>query len=284
MTVKTYLCAALAAIALALPVNAVAAERIPFHLADGGLVEVIAGINGGTPQPLLVDLGAGVDVLAADAARHLNVVPDGHYTSFRMSGERVDLDTASLASIVLGSYTITHPTVGVWDGLNGSGIAGLISATAFQTTPVTFDYAQQQLTIEDAASLGDRVKTATRVPLILQEDRGIALGIFARFDFGHGQSGICEIDTGSQGFFVNERFAKALGIDVRDARYRHKLKNGSERVVAPIPSLALSGAPHTAIEHPQAIFADLIYDCNVGNDFWSGRSFTLDIPDRAIYV
>lgn len=35
---------------------------------------------------------------------------------------------------------------------------------------------------------------------------------------------------------------------------------------------------------PTVRFSDLIYDCDVGNSFWTGRSFTLDLPNRFIYV
>jgi len=40
--------------------------------------------------------------------------------------------------------------------------------------------------IEDAVTFAERKRTATRVPLILQDELGIALGIFAKFDFGGG--------------------------------------------------------------------------------------------------
>jgi hypothetical protein len=35
---------------------------------------------------------------------------------------------------------------------------------------------------------------------------------------------------------------------------------------------------------PKALFTSLIYDCNVGNEFWKNRALTLDIPNRSLYV
>ncbi|HKE36763.1 MAG TPA: hypothetical protein VKB39_04985, partial [Candidatus Baltobacteraceae bacterium] len=51
-----------------------------------------------------------------------------------------------------------------------------------------------------------------------------------------------------------------------------------------ISSIELDGAPQTKIEHPQVKYDNLIYDCMVGNDFWQGRSYTLEIVNRAMWV
>jgi Aspartyl protease len=256
-----------------------AAETIPFTIVDGGLVQVRASIAGGAPVPLLVDLGAGIDVLSAEAANSLHLTAGGRYTNWRMSGERVDIATTALPSISLGSFVIDHPTVGVWKGLDGSGVAGLISATAFRNVAVTFDFAAHQLTIEDPASLKAIESRGVRVPLSIADDRGISLGIFAPFEFGNGVSGLCEVDTGSQGYFIDSRLASKIGVTPAV-----KPNDPKKRAEAVVPFVQLAGAPPTRRTAPTAIFSDLIYDCNVGNEFWAGRSFTLDIPDRALFV
>ena len=179
---------------------AVASQHIPFTMVDG-LIQVRASLAGGAPVPLLVDLGAGVDVFSQETARSLNVAADGRFTSWRMSGERVDIATTTLPSIALAGFVIDRPTVGVWKGLDGSGFAGLISATAFRNAAVTFDFVSHELIVEDPASLKAIERTAVRVPLALQDDRGISLGLFAPFEFGNGASGLCEIDAGSQAPF-----------------------------------------------------------------------------------
>ena len=35
---------------------------------------------------------------------------------------------------------------------------------------------------------------------------------------------------------------------------------------------------------PDVAFGNLIYDCTVGNAFWAGKSFTLDIANHWLYV
>jgi hypothetical protein len=106
----------------------------------------------------------------------------------------------------------------------------------------------------------------------LQDDLGIALGIFARFDFGGGRTGLCEIDTGSQGITIDRTFAASLGLNP---------SGGSSVRVA---SISLDGARETAVPQPAVSVGNLIYDCDVGNSFWEGRTFTLDLPNLRIYV
>jgi hypothetical protein len=39
-----------------------------------------------------------------------------------------------------------------------------------------------------------------------------------------------------------------------------------------------------AVEHPRVSFANIIYDCAVGVDFWAGKVVTFDIPGRQLIV
>ncbi len=276
---------AVATLALGLvPARGLAEESIPFTVVDGGLVEIPGSLGGGPPVPLLVDLGAGVNVIpAADAAR-LHVVPGGHYTAWRMSGQRVDFSLGTLSSISIGSLRFDTPQVALWDGLDGKGIAGLISATAFRNGAVTFDFRNNVLTLEDAGSLARRKRDGVKAALVLDDDRGISLDLFARFAFANGVAGLCEIDTGSQGYFLDRRYAGDLGIDVQASKRVKIGGSGVDGYAAPIPTLALHDAGAVAAARPRAIFTNLIYDCNVGNDFWKGRVVTFDIPGHALYV
>jgi hypothetical protein len=251
------------------PQPALAVDTIPFTDVNGGLIQVQGSVDGQAPVPMLVNLGAGIDVLSSDIGRRY-VVVKGKYVSLRLSGERVDLPIGTVNSLTVGAVRIDAPHIGIWRGLDGSGADGLISATAFRTVTTTFDFRNHQIVIEDAQTFPERVRLATRVPLVLQDDLGIALGVFAHFDFGGGKTGLCEIDTGSQGITLDKTFAAANGLGTG--------------VTARLSQVALIGAPQTLIAGPQARLSDLIYDCDVGNSFWSGRTFTLDLPDRFMYV
>jgi hypothetical protein len=269
------------AIVWMLPSTAGALERIPFTN-EGGLVKVQGTVNG-EPVPMLVDLGAGMDVLSQRVGSHaVNVT--GKYVSLSLTGQRVDLPVGTVVSIALGEFRLNSATVGIWKGLDGTGIDGLISAVAFRNVTTTFDFRAHELLLEDAVTFADRKRFAVRIPVVLQDELGIALSVFARFDFGNGQSGLCVVDTGTQGIMIDRRFAAKLGVNLGDPALKRASTPLGEGVAASIPSLTLAGDPTTAMQRPNVVFEDLVYDCNVGNQFWDGRVFTLDIPERVIYM
>lgn len=275
---------AIASISFALtPCAAVAVNHVPFTEVNGGLIQVQASVDGRSPVPMLVDLGAGIDVLSSNLGRQV-VVVDGKYVSLRLSGERVDLPIGTIVSLAIGGVTLEVPRIGIWSGLDGTGVEGLISATAFRNIATTFDFRNHELIVEDAQTFPDRRRVAEKVPLIVQDDLGVSLGLFARFDFGAGVTGLCEIDTGSQGIMLDRTFASRLGINLADPRYKRVPMAAGGGVVASAPSITLIGAPDTKIASPAVTYANLIYDCNVGNQFWAGRAFTLDLPNRLLYV
>lgn len=249
---------------------AFAVENIPFTLVKAGVIQVQGSVDGSSAVPMLVNLGAGVDVLASELGRRY-VAINGKYVSLRLTGERVDLPIGQVNSLAIGGVPIAAPHVGIWNGLDGSGAEALISATAFRNIATTFDFRNNQIVIEDAQTFPERVRTQPRIPVTLQDDLGIALAVFARFDFGGGKTGLCEIDTGSPGITLDKTFAQSIGLD-------------ASRATGRVSTIGIVGAPQTAIAGATVSYGDLIYDCDVGNSFWSGRTFTLDLLDRYMYV
>jgi hypothetical protein len=272
-----FACAAAAVI----PWTARAVEQIPFTVVNGG-VTVQAVVNG-RPAPMLVDLGAGIDVLSHSLGeREVNLY--GKYVTLSLTGQRVDLPIGTVVSLALGEHRLDGQPVGIWNGLDGAPYSGIVSATAFRTVTATFDYLTHQISIEDAVSFPERRRTATRVPLVLQDELGIALGVFAQFDLGNGQTGTCVVNTGFPQILLDRRFAAKLGVNLNAPGLRHVKTPMGDGIAAKIPSLALSAAPRAALNDPTVIFEDLVYDCNVGNDYWGDKVFTLDIPERAMYL
>lgn len=270
-----------AALAWSVPGAARALERIPFT-SDGGTIRVQGTVNG-HPVPMLVDLGAGIDILSQSVgSRAVNV--NGKFVTLSLTGQRVDVPIGSVVSMALGEFTVDSRAVGIWGGLDGTGVDGLISAAAFRDVTTTFDFHAHEMLIEDAVTFAERKRTATRVPLFLQDELGIALGIFAKFDFGGGQTGLCVIDTGTQDVMIDRRFAAKLGVNLADSSLKRVRTRLGQGVAASIPSLTLIGAPDWTLPRPNVVFEDLVYDCNVGNEYWSNKLFTLDIPERAMYV
>ena len=268
---KLFGAAAATVLVCIVPRPAAAVDTIPFTDVNGGLIEVQGSVDGAAAVPMLVNLGAGVDVVSTDLGRRF-VAVNGKYVSLRLTGERADLPIGKVVTLAMGGVSLDAPHVGIWSGLDGSGIDGLISATAFRNVTTTFDFRNRQIVIEDAQTFPERIRPDTKIPLILQDDLGIALALFARFDFGNGKTGLCEIDTGSPGITLDKTFAASVGLEP------------SGTTQGRLASIALEGAPQTEMTAPPVRFSDLIYDCDVGNSFWVGRTFTLDLPNHFIYV
>ena len=82
---------------------------------------------------MLVNLGAGVDVVSSELGRRF-VAINGKYVSLRLTGERVDLPIGKVVTLAIGGVSLDAPHVGIWSGLDGTGIDGLIAATAFRNS------------------------------------------------------------------------------------------------------------------------------------------------------
>lgn len=82
---KALSAAVLAALTLS-PGAGIAAPSIPFTTKDD-MVRVMATIDDGPPAPMLVDLGAGLDVLSSNAASRAHLKTDDVFTGWRMRGD-----------------------------------------------------------------------------------------------------------------------------------------------------------------------------------------------------
>ncbi len=264
------------------PAAARAMDTIPFTDGPGGAIAVQASVDGRSPLPMLVDLGAGLDLLSSSAGRSL-VNVQGKYATLRLTTQRADIPYGSVLSLAVGAVRLNAPVVGIWSGLDGTGIDGLISASAFATTVTTFDYRAHQLILEDATTFPPRKLGASRVGLVVRDDEGIATDVFARFEVA-GKSYLCQVVTGSQPIAFDTSLAPALGVNLNNSSSARVHTPWGDGIAATISSLTLSGASQSAMPHPQVVFADLIHDCYVGNAFWSRRGFTLDLLGRAMYI
>jgi hypothetical protein len=264
------------------PAAARAMDTIPFTDGPGGAIAVQASIDGRPPLSMLVDLGAGLDLLSTTAGRSL-VNVQGKYATLRLTTQRADIPYGSVLSLSVGAVRLNAPVVGIWNGLDGTGVDGLISASAFATIATTFDYRAHQLIVEDATTLPARKLGASRVGLVVRDDEGIATDVFARFEAG-GKTYLCQVVTGSQPITFDTSLAPALGVNLNNPSLARVHTPWGDGVAATISSLTLSGASQTAMQQPQVAFANLIHDCYVGNAFWARRGFTLDLLGRTMYI
>lgn len=181
-----------------------------------------------------------------------------------------------MTPIVLGPI-VTPGDAAVWQGLDSSGVDGLISARTFAHTPVTLDFGARELVFESPASLAARAQRGTVLTLRTDDLRGVALDLFLEFDFGDGQRGLCEIDTGSQGIDLSVRYMAPFGVN-RDSTAATPYRAQLPTLVAPV------GAPQLNVSRPSVRIGNYIYDCIVGTQFWANTALTLDIAHHRVIL
>ena len=120
---------------------------------------------------MLIDLGAGVNVLSQSYGGPLVYGPVSKYTTLRLKGERLDLQMRTVVSLAIGAVQLDELNVGVWKGLDGTGVEGLISAMSFRNIATTIDYRNHTIVVEDAPSFAERKRNGIKVPIVLVDDR-----------------------------------------------------------------------------------------------------------------
>lgn len=261
---------------------------LPFTSFAGGLLLVPATLNGSIAAHVVLDTGAGLDVLSPALVAKLHGKAAGQFTAFRMTGERLNIPLFVIPKVAVGPMVKHDDVVGSWDALDKFHLDGIIAARDFRGQPFTINFPAHTVVFESGNSLAERRAAGTAIPLQLDQERGIALDLFARFLIA-GQPAQCEIDSGSQGATISTRYMKPLGIapnapGVQKREMRTIAGAVETRYDASVTRISLQAAPRIGVNQPRVAFADIIYDCVIGTEFWKGRALTLDLADRRMVV
>jgi hypothetical protein len=264
------------------------AVSLPFIANSDEMVIVAAAAGGDTPLHVILDTGAGLDILAPSLIEKLHGKPAGQFTGQRMTGERIDVPLFTISELAIGSVIKKDAVVGSFDALDRMHLDGIIAVNDFREQAVTFDFVNRVFVFETAKSLGRRRAQGKSAPIQFDDQRGISLDVFARFLIGN-QPGQCEIDTGSQNATVSMRYMAPLGIgkDGKDVRKHESttIAGAPEiRYNTRLPEISLSAAPEIRVMDASTSFSDITYDCNIGSQFWKGRALTIDIARRELIV
>src|SRR5581483_2369933 len=261
---------------------------IPFTTTPDGFVLLPATVGGNIPVHLILDTGAGFDVLAQSLVDRQHLTPTSQFTGFVFSGDRIDVSLFNVSTVALSSFERQNVTVAGLALLDQVHQDGIVSMSAFRHQPITIDFVNKVVVLETPTSLAARRKAGTAVPIQLDDDRGIALDMYARFLLGS-DTAQCIIDTGSPSATISLRYLVALGVDTADtAVHKHRTQNAAgamlTRYGTNIARLSLLAPKSVTAELPRVSFANIIYDCAVGVDFWAGKVVTFDIAGRELIV
>ncbi|HXX24816.1 MAG TPA: hypothetical protein VEO19_16870 [Terriglobia bacterium] len=270
--------------AVLLAVPAVARQKkattLPFTTNPDGVVIVPVVLGGAIHTDVFLDTGAGLDGLAPSIIEKLHGKPAGAFTAFRLGGERLDLPLFIIPELRIGPIVKRNALVGAWDVFDQWHFAGVISMSDFRQEAFTLDFPNKQIIFETSRSLRDRLKSGAPVPLTFDDERGIMLDLFVEVLIG-GQAGQCEMDTGTPDSAFSSRYMEPLGIS-KDGKDVTKQASGA--YLTTVPQIALAADPSIRQMQPKVEFGGIIYDCVLGVHFWSGRSVTVDIPNKRLIV
>ena len=264
-------------------------RSIPFTIsADTGLLMIPVSVGADQTIPFVLDTGSGVSVLSRSLVDKLGGKATGQFTGFRLTGERLDLQLFTIPELRVGPVLQRNALVAEWDGLDKFHLAGMISLNFFRDQPFTLDLRSHQLVIETAAGLAARQKHGSIVRVQMDDMRGISIALFAPFRLD-GHEAQCEVDTGSTGYIFASRYMSMLGLTahssgVQESDHTSILGKNEVRYRTAASSLRLDDTQIGTEDKPSILFEDIIYDCNVGIDFWRNRVVTFDIPDRAMVI
>jgi len=262
----------------------------PLRISEGGLILVNVLVADSIECRFILDTGAGIHVVSHALLNRISSAPEGRFTGFRHTGERIDLDIHRIASLTIAGVRQDNPIVAVWSVLDSFKIDGILSLKFFEEHPFTLDLKDSILFFETSATLSAKAEQGRSVPIRVHSDRGRSLDVFADFRVSDSLKLECILDTGSPGTVVDARYIGALGIDTTSAAVRQRIRKSilgtpEAEYVTAVSAIALWDVPQTSVKQPRIVFKHgLIYDGLVGTDFMLGRKITFDISGRRLHV
>lgn len=261
---------------------------VKFVIDSNDLVRVPVTLGDSLRRSLIFDTGAGIDALAPSLIKALHGTPAGELDAPRMTGEILHIPLYRIDRLRVGDLELKGVLVGSVEILDQMGLPGIMSLNDFREQPVTLDFLHNELVPESPASLERRKSAGVSIPIRSDDLRGEAIDMFADFLLA-GVRGECVIDTGSQAPTISTRLLAVLGIDSTGpgVRMRRSTTIGGATqtsYLTTIPSVALATDTTIRQDRPHVIFSDIIYDCNVGLDWWKGRTMTIDLHTHRLVI
>jgi Aspartyl protease len=267
-------------------------NSVPIKYAAGHLLVIPAKVCG-QDSLLILDTGCGVNVISQSLTEKYSCKVTGMHSGQRMSGQRLKMKIASLPSLKIGTFEQKRVPVAQWkvEEILGSepdfkGVEGFVSLDFFKNTPFTIDYHQKKLFIENAASLQERVKTGSAVPIRITRRNGVETSISMPISFTNGELARVEVDTGSSALILDEKYMKRFGISaddksVRTSKGKDETGHSYTRYFTHLPGDVFpSTANQIRQSSPPVQFQQIIYEGLIGDSFLHNFVVTYDLPHK----
>lgn len=252
-------------------------EEIAITILKSGHVVVPVTVNDSIKGKFIFDTGGGIELVSTGFFKKIESesTRKGVFTCFKSDGERVDVNTYIVHRMQIGHLIESDVLIGVLPLLDEIGIDGLVSSKYVESIPVTIDYKNQVLTIEDQQSIDEISKTGTIMPIFLQKHGRTGLDIFIDVSLNDRIHILSELDTG-HGFYP-------LWVN---AYYKEQIKESNALSdTLRIDKMCIKDANRLTMLHQEITMKnDLIYEGLVGAAFFKDGKLSIDIPnERIIY-
>ena len=258
------------------------------------LVVVPVAVDGVGPRRFVLDTGIGLTLLSKSLCDAIGCEATGaSFTGKRMSGQEVTVPLVDAPPLSLAGVEPRDDVVGVLDTSGFSAelanIDGFLSLAFFAETAFTVDYAHSHVIVESPATLDERVRSGTVVPVRIERE-GPSVDAFLRLDIPSGRTIEVEIDMGSDSLILSESLAPEVGVDLADPDVRgvEGTDETGHRYTRYFTELSgvvrVTDAPAVAQPHPEVMFQRIIYNGLVGDAFLRRFTVTYDVSrERVIF-
>lgn len=249
-------------------------EEIPITIFESGHILMPAAANDTVKGNFVFDTGGGIEVVSSNFFSRIESesIRVGIFTGFRSNGERIDLKIYQISNIKIGASTKDDVIIGVYPPLDELGIDGLLSSKFFESIPITIDFKNKILTIENKESINKISDIGTTIPLFVQKHGRMGLDIFIDVNINDSINILSEFDTG-HGYYptwVNSFYKDFL----RD-------ENLSDTEAIVVDKLSLKGVENLKIINSQIeLKNDLIYEGLIGTQIFNTGKLTIDIQNE----
>lgn len=231
----------------------------------------------------LLDTGIGVNLITPRLLARLGLAPNGRsFVGRRMSGQTVEAPLFTLPSLEVGPVRRESAEAGEFDLFAGipelSDIDGILSLGFFAERPVTVRPRRGVLAFSDDPG----AHKARAVPVRVERD-GPSVTMFLDLTLPNGERVRTEVDTGSDILILDRRFMTQLGIDPQAPGVDHRTGKDEtgytyHRYRAEVNGrVSVAAEPTLAVQNPQAMFQEIIYDGLVGTDILERYDVTYDV-------
>lgn len=268
-------------------------KKITFEGIPGDTAVIVPVQIDGETVRLILDTGAGIDIISTKVAQRHGVKLTAKQTGHRLNGDPMTIEMGKVRSISFAGINHTESMVGplaYFDTLSKQmNIQGLLSLKFFENIPFTIDYPNKLVILETADSLSKRRAAGVRASLVLSEEFPGALDAQLEILIDGRYPLRAIIDSGSAPTHIPLEYLKKMGLSEQDSKLKVKTfatiagTKAEAKFLAAPGRVAIAGTNIKNDDSPLR-FEQGLKKGSIGGQFLSGYAVTFNLPDKEIIL